>query len=46
MAWACSAYGRGEAYLGFWWGNITLMRPAGRAKRRRGSNIKIIRGVG
>jgi hypothetical protein len=22
MGWACSAYGRGEAYIGFWWGNL------------------------
>jgi len=22
MGWACSMYGRREAYIGFWWGNL------------------------
>jgi hypothetical protein len=22
MGWACSAYGGGEVYIGFWWGNL------------------------
>ena len=40
MGGACSAYGRAEAYTGFWWGKPEGKRPIGRP-RRRWKNIKM-----
>jgi len=33
--------GRGEAYTGFWWGNLRGKRPLGRHRHRREDNIKM-----
>ena len=33
--------GRGEAYTGFWWGNLKGKRPLGRPRRRWEDNIKM-----
>jgi hypothetical protein len=35
-----SAYG-GEAYTGFWWGNLRGKRPLGRPRRKWEDNIKM-----
>jgi hypothetical protein len=32
---------RGEAYTGFWWGNVRGKGPLTRPRRRREDNIKI-----
>ena len=41
MGGACSAYG-GEAYTGFWWGNLREKRPLGRPRRRWGIILRWI----
>jgi hypothetical protein len=41
MGGACSAYGRGEAYIGFLWGKPEGKRPIGRPRRRWENNIKM-----
>jgi len=33
--------GRGEAYTGFWFGNLRASGPLGRPRRRKEGNIKI-----
>jgi len=41
MGGACSTYGgRGEAYTGFWWGNLRE-RPLGRPRHRWENNIRM-----
>jgi hypothetical protein len=42
MGGACSAYGRGEAYTGFWWGNLRKRDHLGDA----GVDGRIISGSG
>jgi len=32
-------WGRGEAYTGFWWGNVRRRRPLGKPKVRWDDNI-------
>jgi len=34
-------WGRGEAYRGFWWGNLREKRPLRRPRRRWEDNIKM-----
>ena len=33
--------GKGEAYTGFWWGNLREKRPLGTLRRRWEDNIKM-----
>ena len=33
--------GEGEAYAGFWWGNLKETKPLGRPRRRWEDNIKM-----
>jgi len=43
MRWAghVALWGRGEAYTGFWWGNVRGRRPLGKPKVRWENNIKM-----